>query len=178
MTTARKELSAKLGLLAFVLVFVVFFSRPQGQFRAVALGDAVPDFTLRRDDGQAVALQDYRGKVVVLNFWASWCGPCVDELPSLMHFAERYKDKDVQVIGVSLDEDPDAYVEFLAAHQINFLTLRDPSHRVAESYGTFKLPETYIISGQGTLLNKIVGAADWSSQQFSTYMDSLLASSS
>ena len=176
--TARKEMSAKLGLLAFVLVFVVFFSRPQGQCRAVALGDMVPDFSLRRDDGQAVALQDYRGKVVVLNFWASWCGPCVDELPSLMHFSERYKDKGVQVIGVSLDEDPDAYAEFLVVHQINFLTLRDPSHRVAESYGTFKLPETYIISGQGTLLNKIVGAADWSSQQFSTYMDSLLASSS
>src|SRR3970040_1477469 len=112
--TARQEKAAKVGLLGFVTLFVVFFSQPHGQFRALALGDAVPNFTLRNDDGGVVALADFRGKIVVLNFWATWCLPCIEEMPSLKRFAEKYADQGVQVIGVSLDEDPDAYREFLA----------------------------------------------------------------
>ena len=175
--TARQEKAAKVGLLGFVTLFVVFFSQPHGQFRALALGDAVPNFTLRNDDGGVVALADFRGKMVVLNFWATWCLPCIEEMPSLKRFAEKYADQGVQVIGVSLDEDPDAYREFLAEHEINFLTLQNPSRTVSELYGTFKLPETYIIGRDGQLLNKIIGPTDWASQQMLSYFDSLIAGS-
>lgn len=175
--TARQETAAKLGLLGFVTLFVVFFSQPHGQFRALALGDTVPNFTLRDDDGKVVALADFRGKIVVLNFWATWCPPCIEEMPSLKHFAERYAERGVEVIGVSLDEDPDAYRAFLADHQINFLTLRNPSRAVSDQYGTFKLPETYIIGREGQLLNKIIGPTDWASQQMLSYFDALIASS-
>jgi len=175
--TDRQEIAAKFTLIGFVLFFVLFFTRPQGQFRAVGLGQQVPNFTLRKDDGQVASLLDFRGKIVVLNFWASWCGPCVDEVPSLKQFAERYADKGVSIIGVSLDEDPQAYKEFLVKYQINFLNLRNPSHSVSEMYGTFKLPETYIISRDGHLLNKIIGPTDWASPQMLSYIDSLLAAS-
>jgi cytochrome c biogenesis protein CcmG, thiol:disulfide interchange protein DsbE len=175
--TARQELAAKFTLMGFVLFFVLFFTRPQGQFKAVKLGEQVPNFTLRKDDGQVASLADYRGKILVLNFWASWCGPCVDELPSLKQFAERYNDKGVVVLGVSLDEDPEAYKEFLVKYQINFSTLRNPSHSVSEMYGTFKLPETYIISRDGHLMNKIIGPTDWASKNLLSYIDSLLAAS-
>ena len=175
--TDRQEIAAKFTLIGFVLFFVLFFTRPQGQFRAVGLGQQVPNFTLRQDDGQVTSLLDFRGKIVVLNFWASWCGPCVDEVPSLKQFAERYADKGVSIIGVSLDEDPEAYKEFLVKYQINFLNLRNPSHSVSEMYGTFKLPETYIISRDGHLLNKIIGPTDWASPQMLSYIDSLLAAS-
>ena len=173
--TDRQETAAKFTLMGFVLFFVLFFSRPPGQYRAVGLGEEVPDFTLRMDDGQPASLNDFRGKIVVLNFWASWCGPCVDELPSLKQFAQRYADKDVIVLGISLDEDPDAYEEFLQKYEIKFLNMRNPSHSVSDMYGTFKLPETYIISRDGHLLNKIIGPTDWSSQQMLEYVDSLLA---
>jgi peroxiredoxin len=173
--TGRQEVTAKFLLMGFVLVFVLFFSRPPGQYRAVGLGEKVPDFTLRTDDGQPTSLSDFRGKVVVLNFWASWCGPCVDELPSLKQFAQRYADSDIVVLGISLDEDPDAYEEFLVKYEINFLNMRNPSRTVSDMYGTIKLPETYIISRDGHLLNKIIGPTDWSSAQMIEYFDSLLA---
>jgi cytochrome c biogenesis protein CcmG, thiol:disulfide interchange protein DsbE len=173
--TDRQEVAAKFTLMGFVLFFVLFFSRPPGQYHAVALGEQVPDFTLRRDDGQTTSLADFRGKIVVLNFWASWCGPCVDELPSLKQFAQKYSGDNLVVLGVSLDEDPDAYQSFLKKYEINFLTMRNPSHSVSERYGTYKLPETYIISRDGHLLNKIIGPTDWSSQQMLDYVDSLLA---
>src|SRR3989304_10161988 len=119
--TARQETTAKLTLLGFVALFVLFFSRPPGQLRVPSLGEQVPSFTLRKDDGKVLALGDLRGKIVVLNFWATWCGPCIEEMPSLNRFTEKYAGKGVDVVAVSLDEDPDAYREFLAKNQISFL---------------------------------------------------------
>ena len=175
--TARQEFGAKLGLLGFVTFFVIFFSRPHGQFRVPALGERAPNFTLRNDDGQVVALADFQGKIVVLNFWATWCAPCVEEMPSLNRLAQKYADKGVQVLGVSLDEDADAYRSFLTKNQISFLTLRDPARNTSERYGTFKLPESYVISREGRLLQKVIGAADWMSQEMTSYFDGLLGGS-
>src|ERR1035437_3119800 len=106
--TGRSEIAAKIILLGFVALFVVFFSRPHGQNRAPKLGELVPAFTLPKDDGKAVTLADFRGKILVLNFWATWCPPCVDEMPSLNRLAERYSDKGLEVVAVSVDEDRSA----------------------------------------------------------------------
>jgi peroxiredoxin len=173
--TARQETIAKTVLLGFVLLFVVFFSRRDGPVRTVALGDPAPDFTLQTDDGRSVSLADYHGKVVVLNFWATWCLSCVDEMPSLKRFTDHYAGRDVAVIAVSHDQDPDAYKKFLAEHQINFLTLRNAPPKVAEMYGTYVLPETYIINHEGRVARKIIGPIDWASPQMIEYIDSLLA---
>ena len=173
--TAQKEATAKITLLLFVGLFVVFFSQPHGQSEAPALGEQVPSFTLRDGDGQVIALQDYRGQIVVLNFWATWCPPCIEEMPSLNRLQERYAGQGMQVLAVSVDEDPEAYLNFLTQNEIAFLTLRDPNRRISLQYGTFKLPETYIISRDGLLVNKIIGPADWTSQEMLSYFDSLLA---
>jgi cytochrome c biogenesis protein CcmG, thiol:disulfide interchange protein DsbE len=174
--TERRELAAKLTLLGFVALFVIFFSRPHGT-RIPKLGELAPAFALQKDDGRPLRLGDYRGKIVVLNFWATWCPPCIDEMPSLNRFAERYAEKGVQVLGVSVDEDPDAYRSFLAKNKISFLTLRNPSRTVSESYGTYKLPESFIISRDGHLLQKVIGAANWTDSQMISYMDSLVPGS-
>jgi cytochrome c biogenesis protein CcmG, thiol:disulfide interchange protein DsbE len=174
--TVRGATIAKLALLAFVAAFVIFFATPRGQFKALALGDVAPNFTIRQESGNVVALADFRGKIVVLNFWASWCAPCVEELPSLNRLADRYKGKDLVVLGVSLDEDADAYKDFLSKNQIKFLTLRNPARAVSEQYGTYKLPETYVVSRQGRLLKKYIGPRDWSSGEIYAEMDSYLAS--
>lgn len=172
--TARGEAAAKVTLLGFVTLFVLFFSRPPGELRAPGLGEEVPTFTLRKDDGQVVSLADFKGKILVLNFWATWCAPCIEEMPSLNRLAERYAGKGLEIVAISVDEDPDAYRDFLAKNQIQFLTLRDPSRRISEHYGTFKLPESYIISREGRLLNKIIGAADWTDAQMLSYFEGIL----
>ncbi len=174
--TERSELAAKLTLLGFVALFVIFFSQPHG-IRVPKLGELAPAFTLHKDDGKPLNLADYRGKIVVLNFWATWCPPCIDEMPSLNNFAERYAGKGVEVVGVSVDEDPDAYKSFLAKNKISFLTLRNPSRTVSESYGTYKLPESFIISRDGHLMQKVIGAANWTDPKMISYIDGLVPGS-
>ena len=175
--TPRQEFAAKLVLMGCVAFFVIFFSQPRGQYSAPALGEMVPNFTLRDETGKVVALGEFRGQIVVLNFWATWCPPCIEEMPSLNRFAERYQGKGIQVIGLSVDENAEAYQEFLASNQIKFLTLRDPAHNTSYVYGTFRFPETYIINREGRLLRKVIGAIDWASPQEFKYFDDLLAQS-
>lgn len=169
----RNELAAKLVLVGFVVLFVIFFSRSQTT-KSPKLGEEVPNFTLNTEDGRPVSLSDYRGKIVVLNFWASWCGPCIDELPSLNRFAERYASKGVEVLGVSLDEDPEKYSEFLQKYRVGFTTVRNINRIVSEQYGTYKLPETFIVGRDGRLLHKVIGAVDWTTPQMTSYFDGLV----
>lgn len=172
--TERREFAAKLLLLAFVGLFVIFFSRPHG-IKAPKVGEPAPAFTLQDPGAKAVSAADFKGKILVLNFWASWCGPCVEELPSLNKLAARYTGKDVHILGVSVDEDPDAYKEFLKKYSVAFQTVRNPSRSVSELYGTFKLPESYIVGRDGKILQKIIGATDWTSKQMLDYLDGLAA---
>lgn len=172
--TFRGETIAKLALVGFVTVFVIFFATPRGQFKVLGLGDVAPNFTVRQESGNVVALADFRGKIVVLNFWATWCPPCIEEMPALNRLADHYRGKDVVVLGVSLDEDASQYDDFIAKNEIKFLTLRNPARAVSEQYGTYKLPETYIISRQGRLLKKYIGPRDWSSAEIYAEIDAYL----
>jgi cytochrome c biogenesis protein CcmG, thiol:disulfide interchange protein DsbE len=136
------------------------------------IGDAARDFTVQ-DSDRRVDLKQFRGQVVVLNFWATWCPPCVEELPSLMTMQERTKNKGIVVLGVSIDVDVDAYHRFLKLHGINFLTVRDPEQKVPAMYGTTGWPETYIIDRQGVLRRKFVGAVDWTSPEVMDFLNKM-----
>ena len=124
------------------------------------VGTAAKEFSVT-DSDRTVSLNQYRGQVVLVNFWATWCPPCVEELPSLMNLQERMKGRGIVVVGVSIDVDGDAYHRFLKLHNINFVTVRDPEQKVASMYGTSGWPETYIIDRQGVLRRKFVGPVDW-----------------
>jgi cytochrome c biogenesis protein CcmG, thiol:disulfide interchange protein DsbE len=124
------------------------------------VGSPAKEFTVA-DSDHSVSLNQYRGQVVLVNFWATWCPPCVEELPSLMTLQERMKGRGLVVVGVSIDVDGDAYHRFLKLHNINFVTVRDPEQKVASMYGTSGWPETYIIDRQGVLRRKFVGPVDW-----------------
>ncbi|MGE5205841.1 MAG: TlpA family protein disulfide reductase, partial [Chlamydiota bacterium] len=89
------------------------------------IGNPAPDFTIQ-DGTNSVTLHNLREKVVVLNFWATWCAPCVQELPSLEQLQNKFKDRGVEVVGVSVDVDGKAYQQFLKDHNVDFLTVRDP----------------------------------------------------
>jgi thiol-disulfide isomerase/thioredoxin len=119
-----------------------------------------------------VSVPNFGGKLLVLNFWASWCPPCVQETPSLSQFAQQFADKGVVVLAVSVDKDEKAYRAFLQRFRPSFLTARD--FKVHEDYGTFMYPETYFINPEGKVIRKIAEAADWSDPQLQQFVSSLL----
>jgi peroxiredoxin len=140
----------------------------------VEAGDRAPGFDLTGDNGTGLRLEDYRGKYVLLNFWATYCVPCVEELPSLNSIYDELKNNGLVVLGVSVDEDAEAYQSFLTAHRVTFPTARDPQWTAAIRYGTSKIPETYLIDREGTVIRKYVGAEDWRRPEILNYLQSLL----
>ena len=162
-------LRAGIGILTIVLVYVIYAAIHE---RVVIAGDSAPDFTITADNGQTVSLPGFKGKLLVLNFWASWCAPCVQEEPSLSQFAQQFADKGVVVLAVSVDREQRAYSAFLQKYRPQFLTARD--NKLHENFGTFMYPETYFIDANGKVLKKIAEAADFSDPQLVQYVNSLL----
>ena len=136
------------------------------------IGATAPDFMVQ-DSERSVALSQLRGQVVVLNFWATWCGPCVEEMPSLVEMQRRLKSKGITVLAVSVDVDPNAYHNFLTRHTVNLLTVRDPEQKANSLYGTFKFPETFVIDRNGVMRRKFVGAVDWTSPTITDWLAKL-----
>jgi cytochrome c biogenesis protein CcmG/thiol:disulfide interchange protein DsbE len=128
--------------------------------RPSRIGMAAPDFTVR-DSERAVRLSQLKGQVVVLNFWATWCPPCIEEMPSLVQMQERMKPKGVTVLAVSVDADENSYRRFLRDHNVSLLSVRDADQKSNELYGTFRFPETYVIDRNGVVRRKFIGAVDW-----------------
>jgi cytochrome c biogenesis protein CcmG/thiol:disulfide interchange protein DsbE len=121
-------------------------------------GKAAPDFTLKDSDGKPVKLSDYRGKVVLLNFWATWCGPCKFEIPWLIEFEQKYKDRGFAVIGVSMDEDGwDVVRPYLTKAKVNYRVLLGDD-AVAQKYGGVEaLPTSFVIDREGKIVGTHMG---------------------
>ncbi len=155
-----------------IVTFFLSLAGCYGGGRPPKIGTAAPDFTVQ-DSDRKVSLQEFRGKIVVLNFWATWCPPCVDEMPSLVQMQQKMKNKGVEVLAVSVDADQSAYQSFLKSYKVDLLTVRDPEQKSNNLYGTFKFPETYIIDRQGTLRRKFIGAIDWGQPEILEYLAKL-----
>jgi cytochrome c biogenesis protein CcmG/thiol:disulfide interchange protein DsbE len=170
---------AALAVAAGVILVFALPSYRQGE--ASVAGKTALDFPLQVA-GKPVHLSDFRGKVVVLNFWASWCQPCVEEAPSLNRLEKYIASHDALLIGVAADENSAAYEKFLQDQAIVFATYRDPATKnerspIADSYGTTMYPETYIIGRDGKIARKLIGYQQWDSPQMLAYFDSLLGKS-
>ena len=133
-------------------------------------GKVAPDFTVS-DGENTIRLANYRGKVVLLNFWWSQCPPCVQETPALIQL--HHERPDLAILAVSIDEDPGSYRRFLKRYQVDLNTVRDPNQDVARLYGTEGWPETYIIDRKGIIRRKIVGDPDWSNPEIRRYLSTL-----
>lgn len=135
------------------------------------IGNEAPDFTVT-DSQHTVQLSKLRGKPVLLNFWATWCPPCVEEMPSLVQLQKQVGDK-VTILAVSEDADDAAYKQFIRDHGVDLLTVREGSQKTSDVYGTFKYPETYVIDRNGKIVRKFVGPTDWISPDIVQYLNQL-----
>ena len=155
----------------FPLALIVILAGCYSGSRPTRIGTQAPDFTVK-DDARSVSLHDLKGKIVVLNFWATWCPPCVEEMPSLVALQSKMKDK-ITVLAVSVDVDEGAYKKFLKDHGVDLLTVRDPDEKSNTLYGTFKYPETYVIDRDGVVRRKFIGPVDWTSPDIVQYLSKL-----
>ncbi len=171
----RQRLQAISGLLCLgILVALIYRITPYLQVHDVQIGDRAPGFELIVANGQGLALGDYEGKWVLVNFWATWCPPCVDEMPALSRLHDKLNDRGLVVVGVSSDEDADAYQSFLTSNGVSFPTVRDPQRDSMIRYGTVKIPESYLIDPQGIVTRKYVNWQDWDSPEINNYLASIL----
>ncbi len=136
------------------------------------IGSSAPDFTVQ-DAQNKITLSQLRGQVVVLNFWATWCAPCVEEVPSLVEMQRRLKAKGVTVLAVSVDVDDNAYRQFVRNHNVTLLTVRDPGQKSPALYGTHLFPETYVIDRNGVMRRKFIGAVDWTEPEITDFLSKL-----
>jgi peroxiredoxin len=128
---------------------------------APTVGQPCPDFTLPDLRGTPFRLSDHRGKVVLINFWATWCPPCVEEMPSLERLHRALEEKGLVVLAPSVDDSVEAIEAFREEHGLSFTVLHDRGADVSHAYQTFKYPETYVVDRNGILRWKFIGPRDW-----------------
>lgn len=159
------------ALLGFALAWAVLHTRP-----GIEVGDRAPAYSAWTLDGREVALGDFRGRPVLLNVWATWCGPCRVEMPSIQRLYDAYRDRGLAVLAVSVDvggarDAIRAYVEELG---LTFTILHDPGARVSETFRTRGVPETLILDGEGRIVKRVSGATHWDSPGNRALMEHLL----
>ncbi len=169
----KNKLLGGLALAAAAVVVLIFASPSYRQGEPSIAGSLAPEFNFDLQ-GRPAKLADLRGRVVVLNFWATWCPPCVDEMASLNRLHQQVAQRGGMVLGISVDDDPAAYEKFLREQQVSFPTYRDPAKTISQRYGTFMYPETYILDHNGRIARKIIGPQNWDSPDLLGYVRSLL----
>ena len=169
----KHKILGPIALIFVAAVLYVFAAPTYRQGEPSLAGRKAKDFEIQIPGASHLA--DLHGKVVVLDFWASWCPPCVEEAESLNRLHQDIAAKGGVVVGVSEDEDAAAYEQFLRDHHVVFPTYRDPTKKAKESYGTFMIPEAYLIDREGRLVRKIVGPQDWQSPEIMRSIDIVLS---
>lgn len=151
-------------------------SRPPSEWvKSVVVGDLAPDFQLEDTKGNKVSLSDLRGKVVLVNFWATWCPPCIVEMPSMERLNEVLAGDDFVMLAINTEENGRSIVPaFLEKTPYTFPILYDNKGVVQKRYGVFKFPESFIINKDGTVAEKIIGPLDWSSLETITHFKGLI----
>jgi peroxiredoxin len=154
-------------------LLILFFALALGCTKKGDVERGGKDFTLKDLDGKTVRLADYQGKVVLLEFWATWCGPCKQSMPELERLYEAYKDRGFEIIAISMDESESAVREFVEEYGLTFTVVIDDED-VNSSYGVFSIPTTFILDKSGQVVKKHLGFAPGLFDSFSEEIEALL----
>jgi peroxiredoxin len=166
MEEKKYNLPAAITVSLIVTIALVIVSRE---------GIPAPDFTFPGLDGKNTSLSDYKGKVVLVNIWATWCLPCVEEMPSMQKLYNEFNGKDFEILAVSIDAaGVDAVAPFMKKHKLSFPALMDPKGTIKSRYGVTGIPESFIIDKKGVLVGKIIGPRDWATQEVFGYIQDLI----
>lgn len=139
-------------------------------------GKPAPDFSLYDLEGDEVRLSDYRGKVVLLNIWATWCPSCVEEMPSMEKLHQNLQKEGLVIIAVSIDASGlDAVKPFMKEHKLTFPALVDPDGTTRRLYRLTGVPESFVIDREGIIVDRILGPRDWGSAEVIRYFRKLIA---
>ena len=120
----------------------------------LSLGDMAPEFEAKRLDGSTFRLADYRGKkAVLIDFWATWCGPCIDEIPTIKRIAETYRDQGLEIVGVSLDRDEQALRDFVQKEKLSYVQVfdKEKARAISKSYGVWGIPSVFLVNKNGVI---------------------------
>jgi peroxiredoxin len=148
------------GVVAVVLLYVVFSGSSTSQ--PVGRGSAAPDFSLPSlDSDRPIVLSELRGRVVLVNFWATWCQPCEDEMPAMERLYERLRPAGFELLAISVGEEPSVVRSFRDRLGVTFPILLDSDKRVAAAWQTFAFPESLLVDRDGTVLERYVGPREW-----------------
>ncbi len=141
----------------------------------VKIGNIAPDFTLVDADGKKYSLSSLRGKVVLVNFWATWCPPCIAEMPSMEKLSARFAGEDFILLAINAEEDGrDIVKEFLAENPHTFPVLLDSELKVQQRYGVYRFPETFIVRRDGVIAERVIGAIDWTDRKIVNLINFLI----
>uniref|UniRef100_A0A831UJE0 TlpA family protein disulfide reductase n=1 Tax=Geobacter metallireducens TaxID=28232 RepID=A0A831UJE0_GEOME len=166
----------KIVLILPLLALLVLAGCSKEPSKPAIQGNPAPDFTLNTLNGEVVKLSDLKGQVVVVNFWATWCPPCREEIPSMMRLNAAMAGKPFRMLCISIDDGGKVAVEeFFRKTGFSLPTLLDADKRAGKLYGITGVPETFVIDGNGVILKKVVGAMEWDHPQVIAFLDDAIA---
>ena len=175
----------RVGLVIAIAILIVLGWTQRHRFVVVGPGARAPDYSAKTLDGSEVSLASLRGKVVVLNVWATWCFPCVKEMPTLQHAYELLKDEGLEVVAVSVDAavgsldpvgNPGGDVQaFVKEYGLTFTVLRDPQRKIDSTFALVGIPSTFVIDKRGNIVQKVVGIETWDDEAHLRELRKLLA---
>ena len=171
--------SGKLSFFTMLFVMVSFLNVGAIQEKEFSIPEKIsiaPEVILKRLDGAEVTLRDYRGKWVFLNFWATWCPPCVWEMPAMEKLYQKFKKHNFTMLAVSIDQgDPQKVRKFVAKYKLTFEIFHNPKGDVSVAFGASELPTTYIINPIGQITLIASGARDWTDEKIIDYLMELMS---
>ena len=176
--SGRQLLTISLVLLVAIPIILISLKERGARsrfIRPLQEGRPAPDFTFPDLDARKVSLSDFRGKVVLVNIWATWCPPCRDEMPSMQKLYERFMGEHFEILAVSIDADGrEAVAPFIKQMNLTFPALLDPKEKIRSLYGITGVPESFIVDREGILVNKVIGPMDWSSPRVFDFFQELI----
>lgn len=181
MNPARKLIVRPRSVAVFALVFVLAYWMGSGYVQKNSVSQAeeiktAPEVTLKRVSGETLELSDYRGKWVFINFWATWCPPCIAEMPSMELFYQRYKERNMAMLAVSIDQsDKQFVIDFVEKYELTFEIFLDPSSEIAMQFGVMGIPSTFILNPKGEIVSQATGPREWMESSIIEYFDELMA---